>query len=74
MPKVNPETGEPMSDAPDGPPDLAGGKERGDPGMEGASETGRSGVGHPVTGMDVDENSETNLQAEKGGSAGAGTG
>ncbi|HEV2761283.1 MAG TPA: hypothetical protein VGV86_17120 [Acidimicrobiales bacterium] len=63
-----------MSDAPDGPPDLAGGKERGDPGMEGASETGRSGVGHPDTGMDVDENSETNLQAEKGGSAGGGTG
>ena len=63
-----------MSDAPDGPPDLAGGKERGDPGMEDATETGGSGAGHPDTGMDVDENSETNLQAEQGGSAGGGTG
>ena len=63
-----------MSDAPEGPTDLAGGKQRGDAGMEGASETGRDGVGHPETGMDVDDSSETNLQAEKGGSAGAGTG
>ena len=64
-----------MSDAPEAAsPEVRGGKQRGDAGMEGASETGRSGAGHPVTGMDVDENSETNLQAEKGGSAGGGTG
>ena len=61
-----------MSDAPDGPPDLAGGKEQGDPGMEGAAETGRGGVGHPVTGTDVEENSDRRLQAEKGGAAGGG--
>ena len=75
MPKVNPETGEPMSDAPDGPPEMRGGKERGDPGMEGASETGRGGVGHPVSGMEPDDSSDRRLQAEKGGgNAGGGTG
>ncbi len=26
MPKIDPETGEPMSDAPEGPEDLAGGE------------------------------------------------
>jgi hypothetical protein len=66
MPKVNPETGEPMSDAPEGPPDLAGGKEAGDPGMEGATETGGSGAGHPETGDEVDDTSDTNLPAEEG--------
>lgn len=30
MPKVDPATGEPMSDAPDGPPDQAGGKKPAD--------------------------------------------
>ncbi len=75
MPKVNPETGEPMSDAPDGPTDLAGGKERGDPGMEDASETGGSGAGHPETGDEPADDSDGRLQAEQGGgNAGGGTG
>ena len=45
MPKVDPTTGEPMSDAPEGDDATRGGKERGDPALEGATETGRSGIG-----------------------------
>jgi hypothetical protein len=71
MPKVNPETGEPMSDAPDGPPDTRGGMEAGDPGLDGATEVGRSGVGYKDTGESVDDNS-TQLPAQKGGAAGGG--
>ncbi len=55
-----------MSDAPDGPIDLAGGKEAGDPGMEGATETGGSGAGHPETGDETHDTSDTNLPAEEG--------
>lgn len=41
MPKVDPNTGQPMSDAPDQESDeLRGGKLPGDPGNAGASETG----------------------------------
>lgn len=41
MPKVNPETGEPMSDDPDqASDDKRGGMVEGDPALEGASETG----------------------------------
>lgn len=36
MPKVDPETHEPMSDAPDAPLDQAGGKHESDEGMEDA--------------------------------------
>lgn len=43
MPKVNPETGEPMSDDPDQPSDeLRGGKKVGDPDLDDASPTGGS--------------------------------
>ncbi|MFN2505931.1 MAG: hypothetical protein ABR540_17195 [Acidimicrobiales bacterium] len=45
MPKVNPETGEPMSDDPDqASDDLRGGKREGDPALDGASETGGSNL------------------------------
>lgn len=45
MPKVNPETGEPMSDDPDqADDDLRGGKVEGDPALKGASETGGGNV------------------------------
>ncbi|MGH9280372.1 MAG: hypothetical protein ACRD12_20015 [Acidimicrobiales bacterium] len=41
MPKVDPKTGEPISDDPDqASDDLRGGKQAGDPGLKGASETG----------------------------------
>jgi hypothetical protein len=41
MPKVDPRTGEPISDAPEQESDeLRGGKLPGDPGLKGASETG----------------------------------
>ena len=62
-----------MSDDPSGPPDIAGGKEAGDPGMEGATETGRQGVGYAETGSQTEED-DKQLQAEKGGNAGAGQG
>ncbi len=39
MPKVDAETGEPMSDAPEGADETRGGMERGDPGLAGATET-----------------------------------
>ena len=61
-----------MSDAPDGPLDTRGGKEAGDPGMEGATEVGRSGVSYSDTGSDVDDNTSTELPGQKGGAAGGG--
>ena len=60
-----------MSDAPDGPDELRGGKRGGDPDLAGATETGRQGVGYSETGSQTDEES-SQLQAEKGGNAGAG--
>ena len=60
-----------MSDAPGGPPDISGGKEAGDPGMQDATETGRGGVGYEETGGQTDDSS-TQLPAQKGGAAGGG--
>ena len=71
MPKVDPESGEPMSDAPDGPLDQRGGMEAGDPGLEGATESGRSGIGYSDTGGNVDDGT-SQLPAQKGGAAGGG--
>jgi hypothetical protein len=73
MPKVDPETGEPMSDAPETADATRGGKERGDPALEGATETGRSGVGYSDTGgKSQGDSSDRRLQAEQGGAAGGG--
>lgn len=73
MPKVDPQTGEPMSDAPEGPSETRGGKQLGDPDLEGATETGRQGIGYSDTGSkSPDENTDTTLPAEKGGAAGGG--
>jgi len=44
-----------MSDAPDGPLDTRGGMEEGDPGLEGATETGRTGAAQPGSGNDADD-------------------
>jgi hypothetical protein len=60
-----------MSDAPDGPPELAGGKLAGDPGMEDASETGGASMGTPA-GKPDDNLSE--LPGAKGGGGGGGSG
>ena len=60
-----------MSDDPDGPDELRGGKRGGDPALAGATETGRQGVGYSETGSQTDEEA-SQLQAEKGGNAGAG--
>jgi hypothetical protein len=68
MPKVNPETGEPMSDAPEGDDVTRGGKGVGDPALEGATETGRQGVGYSDTGSNPDTGSRE-LVGEKGGAA-----
>ena len=62
-----------MSDAPDGPIEARGGKMAGDPGMEGAGETGRQGVGKSDTSdWSDDDNTSRELPAEKGGSASGG--
>ena len=61
-----------MSDAPDGPPEVSGGKKAGDPGMEDATETGGSGAGHPATGESGDDSSSRELPGEKGGAAAGG--
>ena len=61
-----------MSDAPEGPLDTRGGMEAGDPGLEGATETGGSGPAHPETGDEVDDSSSTELPGQKGGAAGGG--
>jgi hypothetical protein len=64
MPIVNPETGEPMSDAPETTPEQRGGKQMGDPGMEGTTETGgQAAVNRPQGGPD--DSSRTQLPAEK---------
>jgi hypothetical protein len=68
MPVVDPESGEPVSDAPDLPPDVAGGKGLGDPGMEGASSTGGASIGSPKP--EAEDNSDRRFVAEKGGTAG----
>ena len=60
-----------MSDAPEGPDATRGGMERGDPGLEGATETGESGVGHPETGSEPDDPS-SDLMGQEGGAAGGG--
>ena len=39
-----------MSDAPEGSDATRGGMERGDPGLEGATETGESGIAYSDTG------------------------
>jgi len=75
MPKVDPTSGEPMSDAPEGDDVTRGGKERGDPALEGATETGRSGVGYSDTGgKSQGDESDRRLQAEQGGGAAGGGG
>ena len=43
MPKVDPESKEPVSDEPSASDDERGGKKEGDPGLKGASETGGDG-------------------------------
>ena len=40
MPKVDPTSGQPMSDAPEGDDELRGGKTVGDPALDDASATG----------------------------------
>ncbi len=44
MPKVDPQTGEPMPDEPSQDEETRGGRVEGDPGLGGASETGGSNV------------------------------
>ena len=70
MPKVDPETGEPMSDAPEESAEVRGGKEEGDPALADATETGGSGPGHPETSSP--EDSSTELPGQKGGAASGG--
>ncbi|MEW6155390.1 MAG: hypothetical protein AB1673_15600 [Actinomycetota bacterium] len=45
MPKVNPKTGEPMTDDPEEQnSDLRGGRKEGDPSLKGASSTGGGNI------------------------------
>ena len=58
-----------MPDEPDASaPDVRGGKEAGDPGLAGATETGGSGPAHPPTD-DPKDSSSRELPGEKGGAA-----
>ena len=62
-----------MSDTPEGDDATRGGMGRGDPGLEGATETGRSGIGYSDTGSEAREDTpDRRLQAEPGGGAGGG--
>ena len=73
MPKVDPASGEPTSDAPEGPPETRGGMKPGDPGLEGATETGGTALlNRPNSDSDTDGNSSRELPAEKGGTASGG--
>ncbi len=47
MPKVDPQSGEPMPDAPEQDDATRGGKVEGDPALEGASQTGGGNVAEP---------------------------
>ena len=47
MPKVDPQSGEPVSDAPDMSDEYRGGKTPGDPALEDATETGGSSPTRP---------------------------
>jgi len=47
MPKVDPQSGEPMSDDPGGSDEYRGGKTPGDPALEKATETGGSSPSRP---------------------------
>lgn len=60
-----------MSDAPEGSDATRGGKELGDPALEGATETGRKGIGYSDTGSNPDTGSRE-LVGEKGGTASGG--
>ena len=60
-----------MSDAPEGPDETRGAMQAGDPGLEGATETGGASILNRPTGG-PDDNSSRELPAEKGGSSGAG--
>jgi len=62
-----------MSDAPEGPDETRGGKQLGDPALQGATETGRSGPAYTDTGSKADPNNTSReLPGEKGGAAGGG--
>ena len=58
MPKVDPNTGQPMSDAPEGEDDLRGGKTVGDPALADASAQGtgegKSGAEYAASAGDSD--------------------
>ena len=54
-----------MSDAPEGPDETRGAMQAGDPGLEGATETGGTSVANKPAGG-PDESSNTELPAEKG--------
>ena len=62
-----------MSDAPEGDDATRGGKELGDPALEGASPTGRDSLGTSATGDQADD-STTQLQGQEGGTAAGGSG
>ena len=62
-----------MSDAPEGDDATRGGKERGDPALEGATSTGRNQLGASATGDESDDGT-TQLQGQEGGSAAGGSG
>jgi len=59
MPKVDPSTHEPMTDAPDAPEDQRGGRTIGDPAFDGATVNG----GNATKGADLDRDSR--LPGEK---------
>lgn len=59
MPKVDPDTHEPLTDAPDGPADQRGGTRIGDPDLDDATVTG----GHSTRGDQIDDDSR--LPGEK---------
>ena len=62
-----------MSDDPEGPDETRGAMQAGDPGLQGATETGGQGIANRPTGG-PDETGNTELPAEKGGSGGGGSG
>ncbi len=55
-----------MTDAPEGPDALRGGMERGDPGLEGATETGGSGAAQAETGDEAGSPGDNQLSGGQG--------
>lgn len=65
MPKVDPETGEPISDDPEGPDETRGGKSVGDPDLADATPTGGRSAPWQPSGQDAGKRQSNSLPGDE---------